>query len=180
MVGVYLSRCILQLQLTGLQLCCIYWLTLNINCNIIYWPWMFVRREVRVDIRLYCFWQLTRFLNQYCDKNICLIDKLVRRTAESEIDRQFVWALAMILIYIVLAKILILFLNLFYFYFERICELCWIGLNGNSTIVAYSTPNSAFTCILNLWFVNTFSWYTQLNEQTVLFPTIQFSISQQS
>ena len=34
--------------------------------------------------------------------------------------------------------------------------------------------------ISNIWFVNSFCRYTQLNDQTVLFQTIQFSISQQS
>ena len=51
---------------------------------------------------------------------------------------------------------------------------------GISTIVDYSMPNSLFTYILNIWFVNTFCRYTQLNGQTVLFLTIQFSISEQS
>ena len=31
-----------------------------------------------------------------------------------------------------------------------------------------------------IWFVNTFCWYTQLNDQTVLFLTIQYSISHQT
>ena len=41
-------------------------------------------------------------------------------------------------------------------------------------------PNPVFTYISNIWFVNTFCRYIQLNDQTVLFLTIQFSISQQS
>ena len=49
-----------------------------------------------------------------------------------------------------------------------------------STIVGYLMPNRVFTYISNIWSVNTFCWYTQLNSQTVLFQTIQFSISQQS
>ena len=44
---------------------------------------------------------------------------------------------------------------------------------GISTIVGYLMTSPAFTYILDIWFVN-----TQLNEQTVLFLTIQFSISQ--
>ena len=37
-------------------------------------------------------------------------------------------------------------------------------------------PSSVCTYILNTWFVNTFWSYTQLNDQTILFLTIQFSI----
>ena len=54
----------------------------------------------------------------------------------------------------------------------------WFGLvwfYGISNIVGYLMPNPVFTFILNIWFVNTFCRYTQLNDQTVL-----FSISQQS
>ena len=40
--------------------------------------------------------------------------------------------------------------------------------------------NPVFTHILNTWFANMFCRFTELNKQTVLFLTIQFSISQQS
>ena len=50
------------------------------------------------------------------------------------------------------------------------------GFYGISTIVCYLMPNSAFIYILNIWFVNTFNSYTQLNDQIVLFVTIQFSV----
>ena len=59
----------------------------------------------------------------------------------------------------------------------------WFGLLwsvGISNIVGYLMPNPVFIYISNIWFVNTFGRYTQLNDQTVLFQTIQFSISQQS
>ena len=46
--------------------------------------------------------------------------------------------------------------------------------------VGYKTPNPVFTYILSIWFVNKFCRYSQLNDQTVLFLTIQFSLSQQS
>ena len=39
--------------------------------------------------------------------------------------------------------------------------------------------NLVFIYILNMWFVNIFCRYTQLNDQTVQFQTIQFSICQQ-
>ena len=48
---------------------------------------------------------------------------------------------------------------------------------GISTIVGYLMPNTVFTYTLNIWFVNTFCRYTQLNNQSVLFLTIQFSKS---
>ena len=51
--------------------------------------------------------------------------------------------------------------------------LVWSG--GISTIVGYVMPNPVFTYMLNMWYVNRFCSYTQLNDQT-----IQFSISQQS
>ena len=35
-------------------------------------------------------------------------------------------------------------------------------------------PNPLYTYILKIWFVNAFCWYTQLNDQTVLFLRIQF------
>ena len=40
-------------------------------------------------------------------------------------------------------------------------------------------PHPVFASILNIWFVNTICRYTQLNDQTVQFLTIQFNISQQ-
>ena len=49
---------------------------------------------------------------------------------------------------------------------------------GISTILGYLMPNPPDACILNIWFMNTFGWYIQLNDQTVLFLKIQFSISQ--
>ena len=48
---------------------------------------------------------------------------------------------------------------------------------GVSSIVGYLMPYPTFTYLLNIWFVNTFCRYTQFNMQTVLFLTIQFSIS---
>ena len=51
---------------------------------------------------------------------------------------------------------------------------------GISIIVTYLMPNPLYTYILNVWFVNLFRRYTMLNDQTVLFLTIQFSLSQQS
>ena len=41
-------------------------------------------------------------------------------------------------------------------------------------------PNPVFTYTLNIWHGDTFYRYTQLNDPTVLFLTIQFSLSQQS
>ena len=49
-----------------------------------------------------------------------------------------------------------------------------------ATIVGCLMENPVFAHILNIWFVNTFSKYPQLNDPTVLFLTIQFSIGQQS
>ena len=51
---------------------------------------------------------------------------------------------------------------------------------GISTIIGYWMPNLVYIIISNIWFVNTFFTYAQLNDQTVLFLTIQFSICQQS
>ena len=45
--------------------------------------------------------------------------------------------------------------------------MIWFG--GISTIVGYLMPNLSFTYIFNIWFVNTFCRYTQLNDQTILF-----------
>ena len=49
-----------------------------------------------------------------------------------------------------------------------------------STIVRYLMSNPISKYILNLWLVTTFCRYTHLNDQTVLFLKIPFSISQQS
>ena len=49
-----------------------------------------------------------------------------------------------------------------------------------SSTVDYLMPNSGLTYISNMWLVNTFCTYTQLNNHTVLFLTIQFSINQRS
>ena len=46
-------------------------------------------------------------------------------------------------------------------------------VSGIPTIFGYLMPNSVFTYISNIQFGNTFCWYTQLNDQTVLFLTIQ-------
>ena len=48
---------------------------------------------------------------------------------------------------------------------------------GISTNVGYLMPTPVFTYILNIWFINTFSTYTLLNDQSVLFLRIQFSWS---
>ena len=53
-------------------------------------------------------------------------------------------------------------------------SLVWF--NGISTIVGYIMPNPVFTYILSIWFVNLFYKCTLINDQTVLFLTIQFSI----
>ena len=47
---------------------------------------------------------------------------------------------------------------------------------GISTIVGYLIPNPIFTYILNIWLVNIFCRLKKLNDQMVLFLTIQFSI----
>ena len=66
---------------------------------------------------------------------------------------------------------------------KELSLLIWFGLvYGIWTIVGYFMPNPVFIYIyiLDIWFVNTFCRYTQLNDQTVLYLTIWFSISQQS
>ena len=55
--------------------------------------------------------------------------------------------------------------------------VCLVEFSGISTIIGYLMPNPVFTYISSIWFVNTFCRYPQLNDQTVLFLTIQFSIS---
>ena len=51
---------------------------------------------------------------------------------------------------------------------------------GISTLVGYLMPNPVYIYIYiyisNIWFVNTFYRYTQLNYLTVLFLIIQFSM----
>ena len=51
----------------------------------------------------------------------------------------------------------------------------WVWFYGISTIVGYLIPNPVFTYISNIWFVNTFWRYTQLNDETVLFLIIHFN-----
>ena len=60
-------------------------------------------------------------------------------------------------------------------WWESQIGLVWF--NGISTVVGYFMPNPIFTYVLNIWFVNPFCRYTQLIDQTVLFLTNQFSIS---
>ena len=43
---------------------------------------------------------------------------------------------------------------------------------GISNIVGYLMPNPVLKCKVNIWFENTFCWYAQLRDQTVLFLTI--------
>ena len=57
---------------------------------------------------------------------------------------------------------------------------CLIEFYGISIIVGYLMPNPIFTYILNILVTNTFCRCSQLNDQTVLFLTIQFCVSQQS
>ena len=54
-----------------------------------------------------------------------------------------------------------------------------VGFYGISTVVGYLMPNHVFTYILDISFVNTFCRYIQLNDRTVLFLTVQFSVNQQ-
>ena len=58
--------------------------------------------------------------------------------------------------------------------------LVWFGFYGISNIVGYLIPNPVLTSILNIWFVNRFYRYPQLNDQKVLFLRIQLIISQQN
>ena len=51
-----------------------------------------------------------------------------------------------------------------------------VGFYGISTIVGYLMPNTLYTYIINIWFLNTFCRYPLLNNQIVLFQIIQFSI----
>ena len=55
--------------------------------------------------------------------------------------------------------------------------LSLVWFYGISTIVGDLMPNPVFIYILNIWFVNTSCRCTQLNDLTVLFLTIQFSMS---
>ena len=50
---------------------------------------------------------------------------------------------------------------------------------GISTIAGYFMSNPVFKYTSNLWFANLFCRYALLNDETVLFLTIQFSLSQQ-
>ena len=58
---------------------------------------------------------------------------------------------------------------------------CWlVGFYDISTFLYYLIPNIVFKYLLDIWFINTFCWYTPLNDQTWLFLKIQFSINQRS
>ena len=70
--------------------------------------------------------------------------------------------------------------NPLYTYTLNIYDLVWFGFYGKSTIVGYLISNPVFTYILITWFINLFCRYIQLKDQTVLFLTIQFSISHQN
>ena len=59
-------------------------------------------------------------------------------------------------------------------------ELGLVWFYSISNIVGYLMLNPVFTYIINIWIINIFCIYTQLNDQRVLFLTILFSISQQS
>ena len=61
---------------------------------------------------------------------------------------------------------------------SNLFSLVWVY--GISTIVGYLMPNPVFTSKINIWLVNIFCKYIQLNGQTVLFLINQFSINQQS
>ena len=63
--------------------------------------------------------------------------------------------------------------NPLYTYILNVC-FGLVGSYDTSTTVGYLMLNPVFTYI---WFVNTFCRYVQLNDQTVLFQTIQFSLS---
>ena len=56
----------------------------------------------------------------------------------------------------------------------------FVWFYGISTIVGYLMPNPVFTYISDIWFANILCRNKQLNDQTVLFQTIQFCLSQQS
>ena len=59
--------------------------------------------------------------------------------------------------------------------------LCWVGFGLVSWYIIHCWLFKAKSCfylyIKYIWFVNTFCRYTQLNDQTVLFLTIQFNKS---
>ena len=57
------------------------------------------------------------------------------------------------------------------------CSISKVWFSGISTIIGYLMPNPVFTYLLNIWFVNTSCRCRQLNDQIVLFLTIQFRIS---
>ena len=66
------------------------------------------------------------------------------------------------------------------FVFVYVCDILFVLLIDFYGIVGYLLPNPDFTYILTIWFVNTIYRFRQLNNQTVLFQIIQFSINQQS
>ena len=80
-------------------------------------------------------------------------------------------------------QVITLFVGLVWF------GLVWFGLVPNQSlfglvwfyaipiIVGYLMPNPVFTYIPNIWFLNTFFKYTQLNNQTIFILTIQFRIN---
>ena len=72
-------------------------------------------------------------------------------------------------LYILYIYIYIYILNI-YIWFDL------VGFYGISIIVGYLMSNPVYTYILNI-FVNSFCRHTLLNDQTVLFLTIQFSTS---
>ena len=51
-------------------------------------------------------------------------------------------------------------------HFLNIISLVWFY--GISTIVGYLMPNSVFTYVLNIWFVNTFCRYTESSHKITL------------
>ena len=54
--------------------------------------------------------------------------------------------------------------------------LIWFGF----MIIDYLISNPVFTCISNIWLVNTSCKYTQVNNQTVLYLTSHFRMNQQN
>ena len=66
--------------------------------------------------------------------------------------------------------------NPFYTYISNMYDLVWFYCI--STLAGSLMPIPVFTYILDIQLVNISSRYTQLNDQIVLFLTIQFSLSQ--
>ena len=58
--------------------------------------------------------------------------------------------------------------SLLYRLYDSACICIWVCNNAKSCFYFY---------IRYIWFVNRFCWYKQLNDQTVLYLTIHFSIS---